>query len=88
MAMSWTGTSALGFGAASAMVGTPRTVAVATEMTAAKERRDLRKGVLHRTCGNRPPTVVRVRDVRSRAQVTPRKRLVTKLTAKTPDEKT
>src|SRR3954452_1036993 len=51
---SWTGR--VGFGAASATAGTPtRAADDATARAAARERRDLRKGVLQRTCGNRPP---------------------------------
>src|SRR5687767_12598855 len=58
MASSWTVTSLgpLFLGAASATAGAATSPTdVATARAAARERRVLRKGVLQRTCGNRPP---------------------------------
>ena len=45
-----------GFGAAAAAEGRATRTAVASATAATRERRVLRKGVLQRTCGNRPPT--------------------------------
>src|SRR4051812_43295003 len=81
IASSWTATGGFAFGAASAIAGTPtRAADDATAMAAARERRVLRKGVLQRTCGIRPPMGRPRREViPSRAKkVTLRKRLVTK----------
>src|SRR3954465_6818658 len=81
IASSWTATGTFGWGAASAIAGTPtRAADDATAMAAARERRVLRKGVLQRTCGIRPPMGRPRREViPSRAKkVTLRKRLLTK----------
>src|SRR3954468_2762847 len=81
IASSWTATGGFGWGAASAIAGTPtRAADDATAMAAAREKRVLRKGVLQRTCGIRPPMGRPRREViPSRAKkVTLRKRLVPK----------